>query len=243
MQQRIAGSETAKAAGLAVAALAANAVAVVVTVVFTRLLGDEDYGALAALMSTFTILAVAGSSLQVAVARDTALGRLGGAASAAQALRAWTRTLLVVLVGVAIASALMREGIAGLVGVREEPWAAACVPPTGVLWLLLSLQRGVLQGIGAYGPVGWSVVSEAVGRLVAGCLLVVLGAGVAGAYLGTPLAMAATSVALAQVVHRRAAADRSPSSRRARTSCGRSSSRAGRRSSGSCCSRRCRTST
>ncbi len=210
MQQRIAGSETAKAAGLAVAALAANAVAVVVTVVFTRLLGDEDYGALAALMSTFTILAVAGSSLQVAVARDTALGRLGGAASAAQALRAWTRTLLVVLVGVAIASALMREGIAGLVGVREEPWAAACVPPTGVLWLLLSLQRGVLQGIGAYGPVGWSVVSEAVGRLVAGCLLVVLGAGVAGAYLGTPLAMAATSVALAQVVHRRAAADRSP---------------------------------
>ena len=210
LQQRIAGSETAKAAGLAVAALAANAVAVVVTVVFTRLLGDEDYGALAALMSTFTILAVAGSSLQVAVARDTALGRLGGAASAAQALRAWTRTLLVVLVGVVIASALMREGIASLVGVSEQPWAAACVPPTGILWLLLSLQRGVLQGLGAYAPVGWSVVSEAVGRLVAGCLLVVLGAGVVGAYLGTPLAMAATSLALARVVHRRAAADRRP---------------------------------
>ena len=210
LQQRIAGSETAKAAGLAVAALAANAVAVVVTVVFTRLLGDEDYGALAALMSTFTILAVAGSSLQVAVARDTALGRLGGAASAAQALRAWTRTLLLVLVGVVIASALMREGIASLVGVSEQPWAAACVPPTGILWLLLSLQRGVLQGLGAYAPVGWSVVSEAVGRLVAGCLLVVLGAGVVGAYLGTPLAMAATSLALVHVVHRRAAADRSP---------------------------------
>ena len=48
----------------------------------------------------------------------------------------------------------MREGIAALVGVREEPWAAACVPPTGVLWLLLSLQRGVLQGLGAYAPVG-----------------------------------------------------------------------------------------
>jgi O-antigen/teichoic acid export membrane protein len=210
LQQRIAGSETAKAAGLAVAALAANAVAVVVTVVFTRLLGDEDYGALAALMSTFTILAVAGSSLQVAVARDTALGRLGGAASAAKALRAWTRTLLVVLVGVVVASALMREGIASLVGVSEEPWAAACVPPTGVLWLLLSLQRGVLQGLGAYAPVGWSVVSEAVGRLVAGCLLVVVGAGVVGAYLGTPLAMAATSLALARVLHRRAAEDRSP---------------------------------
>ena len=49
------------------------------------------------------------------------------------------------------------------------------------------------RALGAYAPVGWSVVSEAVGRLVAGCLLVVLGAGVVGAYLGTPLAMAATS--------------------------------------------------
>ncbi len=210
LQQRIAASETAKAAGLAVAALAANAVAVIVTVVFTRLLGDADYGSLAALVSTFTILAVAGSSLQVAVARDTALGRLGGAASAASALRSWTRTLLVALVAVSIASALLRDGIASLVGVQEQPWAAACVAPTGVLWLLLSLQRGVLQGLGAYAPVGWSVVGEAVGRLVAGCLLVLLGAGVAGAYLGTPLAMAATSVVLARVLRQLAVADTSP---------------------------------
>jgi O-antigen/teichoic acid export membrane protein len=210
LQQRILASDTATAAGLAFAALAANAVAVVVTVVFTRLLGDADYGALAALMSTFTILAVAGSSLQVAVARDTALGRLGGAASAAQALRGWTRSLLVALVAVALASALLRDTIASLVGVQEEPWAAACVAPTGVLWLLLSLQRGVLQGIGAYAPVGISVVVEAVGRLVAGCALVLLGLGVAGAYLGTPLAMAATALGLARVVTARAAADTGP---------------------------------
>jgi O-antigen/teichoic acid export membrane protein len=205
LRRRIAASETAKAAGLAIAALTANAVAVVVTVVFTRLLGDDDYGSLAALLSAFTILAVAGSSLQVAVARDTARGRLGDAAGAIAALRGWTRTLLVVVAGVALASILLRDQIGDLVGVREEPWAVAAVAPTGVLWLLLSLQRGVLQGLGAYTPVGASVVVEALCRLVAGCVLVLLGAGVAGAYLGTPLAMAGTSVALAEVLHRRAA--------------------------------------
>jgi O-antigen/teichoic acid export membrane protein len=204
LQERIAGSETAKAAGLAAAALASNGIAVVVTVVFTRLLGDEDYGALAALLSTFTILAVAGSSLQVAVARDTALGKLGGDAGAAAALKGWTRTLLVALVAVSAASVLLREPASALIGVQEEQWAVAAVAPTGVLWLLLSLQRGVLQGMHAYAPVGASVVLEAVGRLIAGCALVLLGAGVAGAFLGTPLAMAATSVALAEVLRRRA---------------------------------------
>jgi O-antigen/teichoic acid export membrane protein len=204
LRERLAASETAKAAGLAAAALIANGVAVIVTVVFTRLLGDEDYGSLAALLSTFTILAVAGSSLQVAVARDTALGKLGGPTGAAGALRGWTQTLLVALVAITAASVLLRGPAAALVGVRDEPWAVAAVAPTGVLWLLLSLQRGVLQGLGAYTPVGASVVLEAVGRLVAGCALVLLGAGVAGAYLGTPLAMAATSVALAVVLRRRA---------------------------------------
>jgi O-antigen/teichoic acid export membrane protein len=214
LQQRIAGSETAKAAGLAAAALAANAVAVVVTVVFTRLLGDDDYGSLAALLSTFTILAVAGSSLQVAVARDTALGRLGDEAGATAVLRGWTRTLLVALVAVTAASVLLREPASALVGVREEPWAVAAVAPTGVLWLLLSLQRGVLQGLHAYAPVGASVVLEAVGRLVAGCALVLLGGGVAGAYLGTPLAMAVTSIGLAEVLRRRASGGAGADARR-----------------------------
>ena len=79
--------------------MAANLVAVVFTVVFTRLLGADGYGSLAALLNLTVILFVAGSALQVAVAREAALGRLGGAASAAQALRAWTRPLLIVLVG------------------------------------------------------------------------------------------------------------------------------------------------
>ncbi len=92
-----------------------------------------------------------------------------------------------------------------------------------MLWLLLSLQRGVLQGIGAYAPVGVSVVVEAVGRLVAGCALVVLGAGVAGAYLGTPLAMAATCAGPgARGGRPRRGGHGAGRARPGRTSCGRS---------------------
>ena len=40
---------------------------------YIRLLGAEDYGSLAAVVSTFVILAVPGSAVQVAVAREIAL--------------------------------------------------------------------------------------------------------------------------------------------------------------------------
>src|ERR1700693_1200920 len=65
------GSETAKAAGLAGAMIANNVIALVSTVVFSRLLHDNQgggYGSLAALVSYFLILSVVGLALQVATA-------------------------------------------------------------------------------------------------------------------------------------------------------------------------------
>ena len=86
------------------------------------------------------------------------------------------------------ASVLLREQLATLIGVDDVPWAAAAIPPTGVLWMILSLQRGALQGLRAYRPVGVSIVVEAAGRLVCGLLFVAVGLGVTGALLGTPFA-------------------------------------------------------
>jgi glycosyltransferase involved in cell wall biosynthesis/O-antigen/teichoic acid export membrane protein len=196
-------SDTAKAAGMAVATLAANAIAVVFTIVFTRLLGVGDYGALGALLSTFTILAVAGSALQVAVARETALGRLGGPAEVGATIRRWSAQLLAAFVAVAAASLILREPIAEAVAVPEHAWAAAAILPTGVLWLLLSVQRGALQGLHAYAAVGGSVIYEAIGRLVSGLILVLGGLGVTGAFLGTLAAMVVAAVILAVLVDRR----------------------------------------
>jgi O-antigen/teichoic acid export membrane protein len=198
-------SESGKAAGLAAATLANNAIQLVFTVVFTRLLGATDYGTLAALVSAFLILMVAGQSMQMAAAREAALDRLGHPELLRATLRAWTRRLLIALVAVAAAAVLLREQLAALIGVNDVPWAAALIPPTGVLWMLLSLQRGALQGLRVYHPIGVSIVAEAVGRLIFGLAFVGLGLGVTGALLGTPVAFAFIVLWLERELHRRVA--------------------------------------
>jgi O-antigen/teichoic acid export membrane protein len=203
LRRLLARSESGKAAGLAAATLANNAIQLVFTVVFTRLLGATDYGTLAALVSAFLILMVAGQSMQMAAAREAALDRLGHPELLRATLHAWTLRLLVALVAVAAAAVLLREQLAALIGVDEVPWAAAAIPPTGVLWMLLSLQRGALQGLRVYHPVGVSIVAEAAGRLIFGLAFVGLGLGVTGALLGTPVAFALIVLWLERELHRR----------------------------------------
>jgi O-antigen/teichoic acid export membrane protein len=102
------------------------------------------------------------------------------------------------LVGIAVKDPLSR-----LIGTEEHPWAAAAILPTGALWMLLSVQRGALQGLRGYGAVGISIVGEALGRLLCGLVLVLAGAGVTGAFLGTPLAFALVTAWLALQLNRR----------------------------------------
>jgi glycosyltransferase involved in cell wall biosynthesis/O-antigen/teichoic acid export membrane protein len=181
-------SETGAAAGLAGATLLNNAIQLVFVVLFSRLLGADGYGALAAIISGFLILMVGGQSIQVAAAREATLGRLGSDGRLRATLQTWTRQLVIATVALAGLGALVREPLAQLLGTPEHPWAAAMLLPTGSLWLLLSLQRGVLQGLRAYGPVGLSIVGEAAGRIACSLVLWAIGLGVTGAYLGNPLA-------------------------------------------------------
>jgi O-antigen/teichoic acid export membrane protein len=69
--------------------------------------------------------------------------------------------------------------------------------------MLISLQRGALQGLRAYGPVGASIVLEGLGRLACALLLFAAGLGVTGAMLGTPMAFALVAIGLEVVLHRR----------------------------------------
>ena len=186
------GSETAKAAGLAGAMIANNVIALASTVVFARLL--SDYGSLAALISYFLILSVVGQALQVATAREGVLGHLGVGAALADTVRRWTVHLMMLTAGVTVVSVLLRAPIASAVGVKHDQWAAAIGLPAGMLWLELSILRGVLQGVGDYKGVGVSLVSEQAARLVTGAALAGAGLGVTGAYLGTPLSFIAVGV-------------------------------------------------
>jgi O-antigen/teichoic acid export membrane protein len=184
-------SDIGRAGGLAVAMIANNVVGLAATVVFARLL--DDYGSLAALISFYLILTVAGQAMQVATARDAVLGQLGEGPALAATLRSWTRSLLLLTVAVAIVSIALRAPISAAVGVDQQ-WGAAVGLPAGVLWLLLSLLRGGLQGTGDYRAVGISLVGEQVARLVLGAGLAAAGLGVTGAYLGTPLSLIAMAL-------------------------------------------------
>src|SRR3954470_18372970 len=194
--------ETGKAIGLAAAAVAANLVAVVFTVIFTRILGTDGYGSLAALLNLSVILFVPGSALQVAAAREATLGRLGRGGELAGTLARWSRHILSALAVIAVLSILAREPLADVINV-DQAWAAAAVPATGVMWLLLCLQRGLLQSARAYREVGLSMLFEALGRLALAIVLVSAGLGVTGAYLGTLASIALTATALTWLLRRR----------------------------------------
>jgi O-antigen/teichoic acid export membrane protein len=202
MRKRLGGSGTRQAAGLAVATLVNNALQLVFTILVTRLLGSTDYGALAALTSAFLILLVGGQAVQAAAAREVALGRLGAGRELHHTVRVWTRALLAATLGLALLGVLIRVPLAYVIGVPDHRWGAAAILPTGSLWVLISLQRGVLLGLHAFRPVGVSIVAEAAGRLVVGGVLAAA-AGVTGAFLGNPLAFLVVAVGLVVVLERR----------------------------------------
>jgi O-antigen/teichoic acid export membrane protein len=193
-------SDIGKAAGLAVAMIVNNVIALASTVVFARLL--DDYGALAALISYYLILSVAGQAMQVATARDSVLGRLGTGPAFAATLRGWTRILLALTAGLAVVSVLARVPIARAVGVDQE-WGAAIGLPAGVLWLWLSILRGALQGVGDYRAVGLSLIGEQASRLAFGAALAATSLNVTGAYIGTPLSLIAMALYCERQLHRR----------------------------------------
>jgi O-antigen/teichoic acid export membrane protein len=193
----LARTDTGRAAGLGVAVIGANVIALVFTVVFARLLGATDYGSLAALMSAFIILMVPGSALQIAVAREVSASLAGDEARAGAGVRRWVGRLLLGAVLLTLAAVPLRHVLAAVLNVEQE-WAAAAVPLTAAIWMALSVERGALQGFQRYKLVAWSIVGEAAARLGFGLLLVGVGLGVTGAFLGTALSLVAVGLVLAR---------------------------------------------
>ncbi|MET0513008.1 MAG: oligosaccharide flippase family protein [Thermoleophilaceae bacterium] len=192
----LAASDTGKAAGLAGATIASNVIALVFTVVFARLLGASGYGSLAALVSAFIILMVPGSALQIAVAREVSRDVAGGSPDAGAGVRRWLARLALAALVVAAVAIPLRGAIAAAINV-DELWAAAVVPVSSMLWAMVSVLRGALQGFGDYRAVGVSIVGEAMSRLLFALALVALGLDVTGAFLGIPLALVAVGAVLA----------------------------------------------
>ena len=192
----LARTDTGRAAGLALSVIASNVIALAFTIVFARVLGASDYGSLAALLSAFIILMVPGSALQIAVARDVSKSVAAGDPNAGAGVRRWLPHLMLATVVVALLAIPLRHVLATVLNVDED-WAAAAVPLTAMLWMLVSVERGALQGLQRYRLVGWSIIGEAGARLAFALLLVGIGLDVTGAFLGSVLSLVAIGLALA----------------------------------------------
>jgi glycosyltransferase involved in cell wall biosynthesis/O-antigen/teichoic acid export membrane protein len=189
----LAQSDFARAGGLAAAVIVSNVIALAFTIVFARMLGAGGYGSLAALLSAFIILMVPGSALQIAVAREISAAGPGGGAG----VRHWISRIALGAVLVAIAAVALRDVLAAILNV-DQAWAAAAVPVCAFLWMIVSVERGALQGYRRYRVVAGSIVGEALARLAFGVVLVLAGLDVTGAFLATPLALVAMALVLAR---------------------------------------------
>jgi O-antigen/teichoic acid export membrane protein len=188
-------SDTGRAAGLGAAVIAVNVLALVFTIVFARILGASGYGSLAVLLSAFIILMVPGSALQIAAAREVSHDIAADSPNPGAGVYRWLARLAAGTVLVALAAIPLRSIIGALINV-EELWAAAAVPVTAMLWTIVCVERGVLQGFQRYRVVAYSLIGEAIGRIVFAVLLVVAGLDVTGAFLGTGLAIGAVALVL-----------------------------------------------
>ena len=153
-------SDTGRAAGLAVAVIITNVLALGFTIIFARVLGASGYGSLAVLVSAFIIMMVPGSALQIAAAREVSHDLAVGSADSGR-----RRTPLAVAtrhsqrVVVALVAIPLRSPLAAALNV-DQVWGAAAVPVAAMLWIVLSLERGLLQGFQRYRTVAFSIVGE-----------------------------------------------------------------------------------
>lgn len=184
---------------LAVGGLIANGLNVVATVVVARLLTTNQYGGIAQLLGLFFVLSMPGSALLVsAVRRITAMTTFGHGADA----RAWTARLFRKAVfGVAIwsvASIVIEGPVSHALRLPDDGGVAFTMIAAG-FWLLLCLDRAILQSHRRYASLGMSLIIEIGVRTVLVLTFAELGWGIwgyaAGLLIGEVVATAQVRVA------------------------------------------------
>ncbi len=179
---------------LAAAAVLANGAAVVLTVALARLLTPHGYGVLNQLTGLYLILSMPGSAVVVAVVRRVTVWHEDGSGHLVRrwAGRVHRRCTLLVLVWAAVVFA-SRHGLAVLLNQQSGIGIAAILTAAG-FFVLLSLDRGLLQAHRSYRPLAVNLLVEIGVRVVAVVALVGAGFGASGAAFGILIAEAAAAV-------------------------------------------------
>jgi O-antigen/teichoic acid export membrane protein len=182
-----------QAGPLAAAGVLANGANVVVTIALARLLSPHSYGVLNQLTGLFLILSMPGSAVVVAVVRRVTMWHDEGSG---HLVRQWAGRLhrqgFLVVVAWGVVVFATRHWVAVLLGQRSGIGIAAILT-AAAFFVLLSLDRGLLQARRAYVPLAQNLLVEGAMRTVAILILVESGQGSSGAAIGILVAEAATA--------------------------------------------------
>ncbi|HEY1733165.1 MAG TPA: oligosaccharide flippase family protein, partial [Acidimicrobiales bacterium] len=190
-----------QAGPLAIAGLVANGANVIVTVLLARLLTTRGYGELNVLTGLFLIVSMPGSAVIVAVVRRVT----GWKGRSAHLVQRWARRMhrRATLVLVVFAATVLAIGgpLSRLLNQHDVAGVDAILIAGGV-WILLCLDRGLLQAHRSYRTLSVNLLVEGGVRTVAMLAFVAAGAGPSGAAAGVLVAEVVTAV------HARFMADR-----------------------------------
>ena len=173
-----------QAGPLAAAGVLSNGASVVLTIALARLLSPHGYGVLNQLTGLYLILSMPGSAVVVAVVRRVTMWNEDGSG---HLVRRWAgrvhRQSTMLVLAWAVLVFVSRHGIAVLLN-QKSGIGIAAILTAAAFFVLLSLDRGLLQAHRAYRPLAANLVVEISVRLVAVLVLVLAGFGPSGAAVG-----------------------------------------------------------
>ncbi len=185
---------------LAAAGIAANGGSLLVTLVLARVLVAREYGALNQLIGVFFVVSTPGTAVLVGVVRRVT--RWSGSPEevarwGAQVHRRATWALVL------FAAAVLAAGspVASLLG-RHEAFGFDAIAIAGAVWVLLCVNRGLLQARRGYRALSANLLLEGAARTAFMIALGVVGLGVGGVAAGVLLAELCTAAHARFVAHR-----------------------------------------
>jgi O-antigen/teichoic acid export membrane protein len=173
-----------QAGPLAAAGVLANGASVVLTIALARLMVPHSYGVLNQLTGLYLILSMPGSAVVVAVVRRVTIWHEDGSG---HLVRRWAGrvhrqgTLLVLAWAAAVFAG--RHDIAVVLN-QQSGIGIAAILTAAAFFVLLSLDRGLLQSNRSYRPLAGNLLVEMGVRVAAVLLLVLAGFGPSGAAVG-----------------------------------------------------------
>jgi len=173
-----------QAGPVAVAGLVVNAAGALLVIAIARLVTSRSYGEIAQLLGLFFILSMPGSAVLVGVVRRVTGFQTTGQAYLVRGWIARVHRICLVAIGIELVLVLALQGrIAHWLGLPNGQGVVLILMAAGI-WILLSVDRGLLQAHRSYRPLAGNLLVEGGFRTAFVLILVAAGAGVVGYALG-----------------------------------------------------------